>query len=329
MYILRSDKLLKGDIILMRSSNRISEFIRIATNSNFSHAMLYVGTDVTIESDGPGVYSNNIKRRIFENESDVTVLRLKDTSTCDIEKVIQYARSKIGTEYSIEEAKGILKMKNEVAVEPNRQFCTRLVANSYSSANCNIVEHPDYCSPEEIEKSILLNVVENALKVATDEEVKSSKTPSVIDIETESMRFFLDSIRKITGEDIQNFQQVVDYMMVANLHEVAITNALEESGYLTLSEHDRKRNPWHYDYDKFLEHYPEKSRESSANQLLKINHERKEMLTPVFFQYFMVAHHRKIKFFSLFVDLYNKELKMCDERIEVGLKYLRTKNSNL
>jgi len=67
MYILDIGKLEAGDIFLTRSNSEISQLVRRLTKSEFSHAILYVGVSSCIESDGPGVQSQNIQRILFEN----------------------------------------------------------------------------------------------------------------------------------------------------------------------------------------------------------------------------------------------------------------------
>ena len=111
MYIIDWNKLKEGDIILTRSASEISKHIRRLTKSEYSHAILYVGVGSCIESDGYGVQSQNIQRLLFKNIDDVKILRLKKLESFNnIDNVIIFARQKIGTEYSLDEAKlSILK----------------------------------------------------------------------------------------------------------------------------------------------------------------------------------------------------------------------------
>ena len=67
MYKIDINKLEDGDIFLTRSNDRESELIRKISNSDYSHAILYVGVSSCIESDGLGVQSQNVNRLLFEN----------------------------------------------------------------------------------------------------------------------------------------------------------------------------------------------------------------------------------------------------------------------
>src|SRR5438046_2779098 len=146
MYLLDIDKLEAGDIVLTRSNSVISQLVRRLTKSEYSHAILYVGVSSCIDSDGYGVQSQNIQRLLYENTADVKVLRLKKAKDkSEIPNAIVFARQKIGTEYSIDEAKVAL-LKTEIeAKEPNRQFCTRFVAQAFESAGISLVDNPGYC----------------------------------------------------------------------------------------------------------------------------------------------------------------------------------------
>ena len=78
MYILDMKKLKSGDIILSAQISAVSKAVCLATKSDFSHAILYVGYGSFIHSDSLGVHSNNIQRLLFEKEKYVEVFRLLD-----------------------------------------------------------------------------------------------------------------------------------------------------------------------------------------------------------------------------------------------------------
>ena len=65
MYILNLNNLEDGDILLTTQKHHVSKAIRLATNSEFSHAILYLGNGTCIHSTGDGVHSENPQRILF------------------------------------------------------------------------------------------------------------------------------------------------------------------------------------------------------------------------------------------------------------------------
>lgn len=256
MYLLDIDKLEAGDIILTRSTSDISQLVRRLTKSEYSHAILYVGVSSCIDSDGYGVQSQNIQRLLYESKTDVKVLRLKQTKDRnEIPNAIVFARQKIGTEYSIDEAKVALLKKEIEAKEPNRQFCTRFVAQAFESAGIRLVENPDYCNPEELLKSDLLIDIEEPLREANAAEIEFANSESPLKKQQDIHNTIFSSARKLSGADIQTFEQLSKFVLENPDKEPQITKIIEESGYLTMWQMDTESNPWHYDPKLFIEHY--------------------------------------------------------------------------
>jgi len=254
MYIIDIKKIEVGDIFLTRSNSRISQLVRQLTKSEFSHAVLYVGVSSCIESDGPGVQSQNLQRLIFENLSDIKILRIKNEKN-RISDAIVFARQKIGTEYSLEEAKLALLEKQKKANEPNRQFCTRFVAQAYQSAGVNIVENPDYCTPEDLINSEFLVEIKEALRKATKAEIKFAKSDSPLEKQQKIHNEIFKKARKISDVDIQTFEQLSKYVLENPEKEPQITKIIKDSGYLSMWRMDTDNNPWHYDHKLLIEHY--------------------------------------------------------------------------
>ena len=57
-----------GDIVLTTTTEPISRVIRLATNSDISHAMVYVSDRSIIDVTGEGVHSHNTQRLFFKKE---------------------------------------------------------------------------------------------------------------------------------------------------------------------------------------------------------------------------------------------------------------------
>ncbi|MFC5271396.1 YiiX/YebB-like N1pC/P60 family cysteine hydrolase [Adhaeribacter terreus] len=250
------DKLKVGDIILIRSNSRISEMVRRLTNSQYSHAILYVGVSSMIDSDGYGVQSNNIQRLLIDDPENAVVLRLKRRGTVqEMFNVETFARQKIGTEYSTEEAKIAAVTKDIEAKNPNRQFCTRFVAQAYDNAGFKLVQNPDYCTPEDLLNSDLLERVPDMLRIASEKELEFANSENPLEKQRDIHNSIFQKARELTGRDIQTFEQLGQVIIEMPEIDQEITNFVRDSGFLTMTEGDIEKNPWHYDAKKMIEHY--------------------------------------------------------------------------
>lgn len=325
MYLLDIDKLEAGDIILTRSTSDISQLVRRLTKSEYSHAILYVGVSSCIDSDGYGVQSQNIQRLLYESKTDVKVLRLKQTKDRnEIPNAIVFARQKIGTEYSIDEAKVALLKKEIEAKEPNRQFCTRFVAQAFESAGIRLVENPDYCNPEELLKSDLLIDIEEPLREANAAEIEFANSESPLKKQQDIHNTIFSSARKLSGADIQTFEQLSKFVLENPDKEPQITKIIEESGYLTMWQMDTESNPWHYDPKLFIEHY--KNPRQIVDVALFFATTEKETrdrfettLETLEFGYLFYQQ----KYFAIQIELYEKLIELSLQRELTALKVLK------
>lgn len=268
MYKIVKESLIYADIILIKSDSRLSRKIRDKSNSEFSHAMLYMGNSSYIDSDGGGVQAHNIQRLIFENPEDVAVLRLIDNRE-KLPKVELFARSKIGTAYSISEAvEAAEENKSFEAMEPNRQFCTRFVTQAYNSAGINLVDNYNYPIPDDILNSKLLVRLENIVTKASEEEIEFANSESPLKKQTEIHNSIFKEARRISNLDIQNFDQLHNLIIEHPEYDKELTEFVSNSGYLYMMENDVEKNPWHYDSQLFLEEY--KSYESQIGAIVEI-----------------------------------------------------------
>lgn len=255
MYKLIKDLLIYGDIILIKSDSRLSRKIRDKSNSEFSHAMLYMGNSSFIDSDSGGVQANNIQRLIFENAEDVAVLRLIINRE-KLPQVESFARSKIGTEYSLKEAIGASdENKAFEAMEPNRQFCTRFVTQAYKSAGINLVDNYNYPIPDDILNSKLLVRVKDLVREAYQTEIEFAKSESPLKKQTDIHNSIFKEARRISKLDIQTFDQLYNLVIEHPEYDEELTEFVGKSDYLYMMENDLKENPCHYDSKLFLKHY--------------------------------------------------------------------------
>ena len=74
MYLLDIQKIKEGDVILTAEKSLTSKIIRRATNSDFSHSMLYVGGGGYIHSDSDGVHAGSVQRLLISHPKYIKVL---------------------------------------------------------------------------------------------------------------------------------------------------------------------------------------------------------------------------------------------------------------
>ncbi|MBW5891414.1 hypothetical protein IM880_04265 [Pectobacterium polaris] len=252
MYIIDRDLLQIGDVVLTSAGTALSKGIRTFTKSDYSHAMIWVGGTL-IHSDGDGVYSKNVDRLLFPAPDKVRVLRCKEQLTDEqVLSIITFARSQVGKLYSVKDAINAKLKLNRVANQ--KQFCSRLVAQSYRNAGIDLVDNADFCSPEEINRSELLYEVKNYLNVATISQIEFSNTVDNNEEVQRDTMAMLENIRNSFNPSIQTLSDVLGHLNNHPEHDRPVTDFAIESGYFNHAEYDIFKNPWRYSDTLFLEH---------------------------------------------------------------------------
>jgi Permuted papain-like amidase enzyme, YaeF/YiiX, C92 family len=246
MKCLDETKLLLGDIILSTQDHYVSKAIRTATKSDISHAMLYVARGSIIDSTGEGVHARNTRRLFYDDDCALHVRRLASGLTNEQrDRVIRYARNRIGTRYSTREA-----MRSATGTDraPSRQqFCSRLVGQAYASAGIDLVSAPDFCTPDEVKNSPLLTPVPDAVMPVSDEYVRNVER----DFDTnEAMREVTNKLlglaRTRHGE-IESLRDIDTYLVSNPSEDEKFAMYFEDSGYLTAWEVEFDKNRWQYE----------------------------------------------------------------------------------
>lgn len=260
-YILNYNELKLGDIILDRNDSRESQIIRKAINGDYSHARLYVGGTI-MESEGLGVQSVNPQRILYTKQEDVVVMRHISTTTEQIARVCEFARSEFGKEYSAKDAKK--RINKSVIEEPNREFCSRLVAQAYEYAGCPICNNAAFCNPENIHHSETLVIIPNMTHVASKEELNMATSDGYMKMEDDSnaqlliWAGLLQNMRNVSGDkdcDIQNETQLIQYLLTHPHCDDAFTKILRESEYFVIWKHYEETHPWEFESELFAQKY--------------------------------------------------------------------------
>ena len=316
-YILDISKLEPGDILLTAQSAATSKIIRKATASEFSHAILYVSRGSYIHSDGDGVHSGNIQRLLFKHADQVKVFRIEASSPGTIEKACEFARSKVGTQYSVPQAvKSTLYRKSEVTGATNRQFCSRLVAQAYAYAGVILTGNPDYCYPEDLAKSTKLTGVQDCLRLATPEEEDFANSDNPLQKQAEITNFLLMEARELFGKDIQTLEQISAELLQHPEHDESICQIYRSSGYLKMWESDFTKNFWRYNGPIFCA-VPISAEELKQLAISELESaiEQDQLFTRMLHIYKTLLISHNLEYLRLNIDLYTTLTTLTKSRV--------------
>ncbi|NVP03502.1 hypothetical protein HWA77_25175 [Photobacterium damselae subsp. damselae] len=327
-YLLDRNKLRQGDIILESGETKlVSNLIKKVTNSEFSHAMIYIDHTLIHAINDGGVFSKNPQRILRSKENSFKVLRLKTpVSNLVLEQICDNARVKVGSVYSMLEAsKTILPKKKKKEEKNNEQFCSRLVAQCYYEAGIQIVDDVNLCTPEDINKSEVLQEVLGCVKKASAEDIKmDSKTDPNIENQKETLKW-LEQTRQLLKKDGINIQTINDISMHLSSDSSAdkrICKYIESTKYLKLYNVDRQINPYRYN-DKEFELALENSQDKINLLKDEIDLNRRDIVRHGKNLKAVRENYRntKLKFCKLHIQLYRNLLKECEARLNIILKY--------
>lgn len=250
-YKLNLEVLKPGDIILVGYNDDNSRKIQKATNSSYSHAMLYWYESIVHASDI--VITENPSRMLFEEDEEVCILRLKDIPGRDhrIFLLIGYALELVGTLYDI---RALAEMKNnrQVHPSPNRQMCAKFVAECFDYVCVDLVKDYEICTPEDIHNSQLLIKVSNPLVPANEFDILFEKSPSVLKRQHAAISSFLKSVRGLLPyEDIVSFKQLEDYIIKHPECDEDVVALLKKTEYLELWKVEEELCPYLYNESEF------------------------------------------------------------------------------
>jgi hypothetical protein len=315
----------KGDIILTTSNELQSCVIKKFTNSDISHAMVCVSRSSVMDSTGNGVHARNPEKIFYPNNCSIHILRPKNIiSNYKLDQAINYIRDNTGVSYSLSEAiSSIFKIGNG----SEKQFCSRLVARAYAYIGINLVENPNYCTPEDLKKSALLKFIEPSFVVVDEDEKKQMEnlndTSLLMISATEEL---LEKIRKIPLR-VSSINDIYQVAINHPWHDPRIAEALIESGYLYVFDIELENYSWRYSQDLIVNYYyyllpnPDALLDYCHNTIIDhksgtFNHWKRNLIE---LKRLNTIYPRKT--FDLFINLYSKLNRFQDKRVEAA-KYI-------
>ncbi|MEE4621646.1 YiiX/YebB-like N1pC/P60 family cysteine hydrolase [Pseudomonas alliivorans] len=258
-----SSKLLKGDIILSTSVEFQSKIIKFFTKSDISHAMICVANGSVMDSTGEGVQARNIDKMFYDDSCAIYAYRLKQQLSPEkIQGLIDYVRSENGAPYTLAGAVGAVVLP---AIKgTGMQYCSRLVSRAYASQGVMFTNNPDACTPAQIQKSDLVELIPDAVTDVTQDDL------DMLANQGDTTILFRDSTSKLMGElrKIDSSIRVVGDIHTSLLRnpglDDAIAAALKRTGYLDFWKLEVSRFPWRYDLTTMVQFYHSSSDERKA-----------------------------------------------------------------
>lgn len=311
-----------GDIVLTTTTAAISKAIRMATRSDISHAMVYVENCSVIDATGEGVHARNTQRIFFEEECAIHVLRLRSgISAAQLSAVITYMRGHIGAQYSTREA--VLAGLGGARQWSAKQFCSRLVAQAFASAGIHLVADSNFCSPADIKISPLLVAVPDATKPVPVEEISAWEgTDDVTQRMRSAINAVLDGARE-TNPGIQTFDDLHRHLIDNPEQDANFCRLLDSSGYLSVWQIDRNKNPWQYDL-ALMNAVPDADLEGYCWKTLDDENAGPNRFLVNRGAYTLLSRGHGLEFFRVMADLYEMLAVLHRQRVDVAARWLET-----
>ena len=262
-YIIDFKKLLPGDIILESGKKLHSKVIQKYTNSHYSHAIICLEKDSLFHATTDGIFTINPQRILVEEKEDLKVFRPKTPLTnYEVEELVKFLRSKVGTLYSINEVLIARKKERPEQTKTQKQFCSRLIAQAYAHIGRIIVENPDYCQPAELERSDSLEIVPFMILNATRKEIEFASTKNHVYQNQTSTYDWLNKTRdyavsKFKYHKIVSQQDVANFIIKHPNANTTVCKFIKKSGYLENYKTELESNLYRINTRLFIERYVE------------------------------------------------------------------------
>ena len=318
-YVYNLAKLIPGDIILVRYPNdELSQKIREATHSEYSHAILYVGRSSYIEAS-TRVGARNLSRLLFDDTTDTCVLRIKEDylSPITINAAIYYARFVVGNPYALAD---VVRMEHGITdrYTENAQLCTRLVAKAYAFSGLKIVDNVEMCTPQQLMESEYVTVHRDFCREAKDFDLNFAATYDVIDDMIKATETLFDSLKSFNGGRIRNMNDLSEYVLRNPQDDEKIVELVKQSGYLDVLNIEEEKNRYNYDVEEFFSLYGDNAYEAAISAL-DDNFEGKQMYEREYYELVKRFFSRRCRshYLIMMISLYKQIIEQHERRIDI------------
>jgi len=238
MYIFDIHQLQPFDIVLVRfPDNRFSNIIRRFCNSEFSHAIVYLGNSSFIEAEDPIVTLFSAQRYFFNSLNNIKVLRLNSTekSTFDVEKAetclrglsyCNYSNDLLGYMKSHNISEEIITTFNDTWKWTDGVICSSLVTLPYAAGGIDISTslEPYYSHFGDIERYPGFEDVTNLVFTTSNEQNSDDtfdyfslvQTGSILEKQSNSVKLLNELVCSIFSDLKANRAEDVDIRIEAD-----------------------------------------------------------------------------------------------------------------
>lgn len=315
-YIIDYRLLKEGDIILINENERLAKMM----GSKFDHVMYFAGGITCIEADGLAVKANQCDRFIFTDPQKCMILRLRDNKKFEkISMITTWIRSRSGMEYSTEEARLVQTARNGKHKQ-DRTFCTRLVTQAFHLHGINLVENPDYCTPQEIvESKKLIRVSDYLFEVSEDTNMQSSPA---LEYQRDILLMFHQEVSKIFSCDIQTEDDIIRALIKQPSFDNILVNCVNKSGFDTLIQQALSEDDSLLNKGTFLDKFAKDIQLSILNEriyfsMIKINDIETQIVN---YQNLYSCH--KLEYFKFWIDIYSQVLEITNNMQQMAFELL-------
>lgn len=330
MYYLDTSKTQKCDILLTTTTHFSSKIIRLGTGSDISHASLLVDPHVLIDSTGEGIQARNIERLEYEDVCSIHLMRLKEAITDEKKLQIEnFARERIGQQYNTSQAfMAGLKQRGIIKNGPAEKgmFCSRLVAEAFESVGIKLVSDSQYCTPDDLLRSPMLEEIRNISVVVSNEEfIPVKEFGRDFDQEMrDKTNKLLENVRKINSK-IETLNDIDLFLINNPAQDGAILAAFEESGYLTHEDEIFKATPYLYDSIMYMAFFQDKAKDHCLTVALVEDTSRFDVNLKGYVEY---EKKYGLKTFKAQRELYEKLVEHAQRRKRCALAVLNILTSS-
>lgn len=321
MYVFDIEKLEEGDILLTAQNKllSVSTAIRVLTWSRYSHAMIYVGNYSFIHAvANGGVRRQNIQYQFFKKYSQACVLRVKDAEIA--KKACEYAKLQVHTQYSVREA---MRTKIELKEEGNRQFCSRLVAEAYVKAGLSLVKNSSLCSPQDLYKSSLTEVIPGCLREVTSNDLMVKEAIDTTDIWATFEASIFEKIRIVTDRDIQNTKDLLNFLIYNPCYDDAIVQLYKDEDYFNFLKLLKYRD-YHHSYEALVKYFPKNiSKENFIKEEMQSIEKMIIECQYSFELYQVIENDFKLNFATMMRNYYQDELNLLENRLNLCREFVK------
>ena len=164
-------------------------------------------------------------------------------------------------------------------------------------------------------------VINDVLTDASDKQVAYAiEENTVLTHQIAINNHIFSNARKITGADIQTFNQLTEYLLSDSKHDKEITALIEDSGYLTLWETDMKKNPGYYDFETAIQEIDKKYWLSASSQLENIARTSLYRYETNLFAYKQQYEIKPLAYIEMQIRLYKKLVEVANQMVDVAQK---------